>query len=99
MTLVDPSDPSKGYKPLGPTSFEEVVEIPFTVKALETELDRAAFSASKNEATQIPRHFYYGKESDNKMKNLPSTIAGYEGFTITYASKTGEFEYDAIQIH
>lgn len=95
MTLVDPSDPSKGYKPLGPTSFEEVVEIPFTVKALETELDRAAFSASKNEATQIPRHFYYGKESDNKMKNLPSTIAGYEGFTITYASKTGEFKYDA----
>lgn len=95
MTLVDPNDPTKGYRPLGETSFEETIEIPFTVKALATELDRAAYDASENEAKAIPEHFYFGKVEDNKIKDLPTTVAGYEGFTISYLSKDGSFTYNA----
>lgn len=94
MGLVDPKDPSKGYKKLDQYSFEQVVEIPYTVKALATALDRAAYDASKNELKLIPKHFYYGMVDGDAIKNLPTTVAGHEGFTLTWENEDGHFVFN-----
>lgn len=75
-------------------SFVEEVEIPFTVKALSTEAERAAYDLVNDPESTVPTQFYWGMEEGNQITGLPTTVDGYPGVTVTWAPADAA-EFDA----